>query len=100
MNVPLEPRTGDDGFLAAFDAVVEPLAAAFRPDLLVTQNGCDSRTDDPLSDLTLSLRGFRELARRLHRPTATARAAGWPPGAAATTWTGWCPGPGRCCGRS
>jgi acetoin utilization deacetylase AcuC-like enzyme/GNAT superfamily N-acetyltransferase len=67
VNVPLEPRTGDDGFLAAFDAVVEPLAAAFRPDLLVTQNGCDGHADDPLSDLTLSLRGYRELARRLHK---------------------------------
>jgi acetoin utilization deacetylase AcuC-like enzyme len=67
VNVPLEPRTGDDGFLAAFDAVVEPLAAAFRPDLLVTQNGCDGHASDPLSDLTLSLRGFRALARRLHR---------------------------------
>jgi acetoin utilization deacetylase AcuC-like enzyme len=67
VNVPLEPRTGDDGFLAAFDAVVEPLAAAFRPDLLVTQNGCDGHADDPLSDLALSLRGYRELARRLHR---------------------------------
>jgi acetoin utilization deacetylase AcuC-like enzyme len=67
LNVPLEPRTGDDGFLAAFEAVVEPLAAAFRPDLLVTQNGCDGHADDPLSDLALSLRGFRELARRLHK---------------------------------
>jgi acetoin utilization deacetylase AcuC-like enzyme len=67
VNLPLEPRTGDDGFLAAFDAVVEPLAAAFRPDLLVTQNGCDGHADDPLSDLALSLRGFRDLARRLHR---------------------------------
>ena len=67
VNVPLEPRTGDDGFLAAFDAVVEPLAAAFRPDLLVTQNGCDGHADDPLSDLDLSLRGLRALARRLHR---------------------------------
>jgi acetoin utilization deacetylase AcuC-like enzyme len=67
VNVPLEPRTGDEGFLAAFDAVVEPLAAAFRPDLLVTQNGCDGHAGDPLSDLTLSLRGYRELARRLHR---------------------------------
>jgi acetoin utilization deacetylase AcuC-like enzyme len=67
VNVPLEPRTGDDGFLAAFDAVVEPLAAAFQPDLLVTQNGCDGHASDPLSDLTLTLRGFRELARRLHR---------------------------------
>ena len=51
VNLPLEPRTGDDGFLAAFDAVVEPLAAAFRPDVLVTQNGCDGHADDPLSDL-------------------------------------------------
>jgi acetoin utilization deacetylase AcuC-like enzyme/GNAT superfamily N-acetyltransferase len=67
VNLPLEPQTGDDGFLDAFDAVVEPLAAAFRPDLLVTQNGCDGHADDPLSDLTLSLRGYRELARRLHR---------------------------------
>ena len=67
VNVPLEPRTGDDGVLAAFDAVVEPLAAAFRPDLLVTQNGCDGHADDPLSDLTMSLRGYRALARRLHR---------------------------------
>ena len=89
------PRTGDDGFLAAFDAVVEPLAAAFRPDLLVTQNGCDGHADDRSSDLTLSLRGFRELARRLHRlATATARAAGWPPGAAATTWPRCCAGLG------
>ena len=46
VNPPLEPRTGDDGFLAAFDAVVEPLAAAFRPDMLVTQNGCDGHADD------------------------------------------------------
>jgi acetoin utilization deacetylase AcuC-like enzyme len=67
VNLPLEPGTGDDGFLAAFDAVVEPLAAAFRPDVLVTQNGCDGHADDPLSDLDLSLRGFRALARRLHR---------------------------------
>ncbi|HET8789070.1 MAG TPA: acetoin utilization protein AcuC [Actinomycetes bacterium] len=67
VNLPLEPRTGDDGFLAAFDAVVEPLAAAFRPDVLVTQNGCDGHADDPLSDLDLSLRGLRALARRLHR---------------------------------
>jgi acetoin utilization deacetylase AcuC-like enzyme len=67
VNVPLEPRTGDDGFLAAFDAVVEPLAAAFRPDLLVTQNGCDGHAADPLSDLTLSTRCYRELARRLHK---------------------------------
>src|SRR4029453_5445837 len=50
VNLPLEPRTGDEGFLAAFDAVVEPLAAAFRPDLLVPQNGCDAPPAHPPRD--------------------------------------------------
>jgi acetoin utilization protein AcuC len=67
VNVPLEPYTGDDGFLEAFDAVVPALAAEFRPDLLVTQNGCDGHVDDPLADLHLTVDGFRGLARRLHQ---------------------------------
>jgi acetoin utilization protein AcuC len=66
VNVPLEPFTGDDGFLEAFDAVVPGLAAWFQPDLLVSQNGCDGHIEDPLGDLHLTVGGFRALATRLH----------------------------------
>jgi hypothetical protein len=66
VNVPLEPSTGTTAS-RPHSTPWSTLAAAFRLDLLVPQNGCDGHATDPLSDLTLSLRGFRELARRLHR---------------------------------
>lgn len=50
-NVPLEAQTDDDSFVAAFDAVVPDMAAAFRPDILVVQAGCDSHGFDPLTHL-------------------------------------------------
>src|ERR1700729_3426758 len=42
VNMPLPAFTGDAGWLRAFDAVVPPLLRAFRPELLVSQHGCDS----------------------------------------------------------
>lgn len=50
-NVPLEAQTEDASYLAAFDAVVPELAAAFRPDVLVVQTGCDTHAFDPLTHL-------------------------------------------------
>lgn len=50
-NVPLEAQTEDSSYLQAFDAVVPELAAAFRPDVLVVQTGCDTHAFDPLTHL-------------------------------------------------
>ncbi len=65
VNVPLFPGTDDAIFLWAFDAVVPPLVAAFRPDLLVAQLGIDSHWADPLTHLALTTQGFLEAVRRL-----------------------------------
>jgi acetoin utilization protein AcuC len=59
VNVALPPGTGDGGWLRAFDAVVPQVLAAHRPQVLVTQHGCDSHSHDPLADLDLSLDGQR-----------------------------------------
>jgi acetoin utilization deacetylase AcuC-like enzyme len=67
VNVALPPGTGDSPWLRAFDAVVPPLLEAFRPQILVTQHGCDSHALDPLAHLTLSVDGQRAAYRRLHR---------------------------------
>ncbi len=48
INVPLDPGTGDDGWLEAFLEVVPPAVKAFQPDVLVTQLGCDTHASDPL----------------------------------------------------
>ena len=59
VNVALPPGTGDSGWLRAFDAIVPQVLAAHRPQVLVTQHGCDSHTHDPLADLDLSVDGQR-----------------------------------------
>jgi acetoin utilization protein AcuC len=66
VNVALPPGTADSGWLRAFEAVVPPLAHAFRPDLLVTQLGCDSHMDDPLAHLMMSVDGQRQIHLSLH----------------------------------
>ena len=58
--------TGDAGWLRAFDAVVPPLLRAFRPQILVTQHGCDSHWLDPLAHLELSIDAQRTAHAWLH----------------------------------
>src|SRR3954454_18708616 len=66
VNVALPPGTGDAGWLRAFHAVVPPLVREFSPDVLVTQQGCDSHRDDPLAHLALSVDGQRASYLALH----------------------------------
>ncbi|MGN9843786.1 acetoin utilization protein AcuC [Nonomuraea sp. H19] len=67
VNVALPAGCGDAGWLRAFHAVVPPLLHEFRPDILVTQHGCDSHALDPLANLMLSVDGQRTAYAALHR---------------------------------
>lgn len=51
VNVPLEPATGEDAWLAIVSSLLPELAAAFAPDIIVSQHGCDSHASDPLAHL-------------------------------------------------
>ncbi len=66
VNVALPPGTDDAGWLRAFHAVVPPLLREFRPQVLVTQHGCDSHTEDPLAHLMLTVDGPRASYAALH----------------------------------
>lgn len=65
-NVALPPGTTDAQWHAAFEAVVPAALNGFRPDVLVTQHGCDSHVLDPLAHLALTVDGQRAAAVRLH----------------------------------
>jgi acetoin utilization protein AcuC len=67
VNVALPAGTDDRLWLRAFDAIVPPLLREFRPQVLVTQQGCDSHDLDPLAHLRLSVDGQRAAYRELHR---------------------------------
>jgi acetoin utilization protein AcuC len=66
VNVALPPGTADSGWLRAFHAVVPDLVHAFEPEILVTQQGCDSHTEDPLAHLMLTVDGQRAAYLALH----------------------------------
>ncbi len=66
VNLPLEPGTTDHIFLDAYDQLVPQLSHSFKPDIIITQNGCDAHWDDPLTHLALTISGFQALARRQH----------------------------------
>jgi acetoin utilization protein AcuC len=67
VNVALPPGTDDRHWLRAFDAIVPPLLREFAPEVLLTQQGCDSHELDPLAHLTLSVDGQRATYQALHR---------------------------------
>ncbi len=95
VNVPMEPETGEAAWLEAVTRLVPELAAAFGPDLIVSQHGADSHAWDPLAHLHVTTTAMGEAARIVdlaaHR---FAGGAGSRPAAAGTTPTGSCPGCG------
>jgi acetoin utilization deacetylase AcuC-like enzyme len=64
VNIPLPGGLGDDGYVRAFEEIVEPAVRGFEPDLLLVSAGFDAHADDPLAWMEVSASGFRELARR------------------------------------
>jgi len=63
VNVPLEPGTGERGWLAAVERVVPELAAEFRPEVVISQHGSDGHAVDPLAHLRLTTTAFGAAAR-------------------------------------
>jgi acetoin utilization protein AcuC len=66
VNVALPAGTDDQGWHRAFQAVVPSVLRAFRPQVLVTQAGCDTHHEDPLAELALTVDGQRSSYMVLH----------------------------------
>lgn len=62
MNIALPPRTGDADWLRAIDATIPQVVAAFDPDVIVSQHGCDGHRADPLTHMRLSVDAMRVAA--------------------------------------
>ncbi len=67
VNLALPSGTGDQGWLRGFYAIVPQLLEAFRPQIIVSQQGVDTHADDPLAHLNLSVDGQRMSYQALHR---------------------------------
>jgi acetoin utilization protein AcuC len=65
LNVPLEPFTEGDSYLATLGEVGDAALDFFRPDVLVVQAGADGHYLDPLADLMLTTRDYERVFRVL-----------------------------------
>lgn len=63
LNVPLEPFTEDDSWIGIHRELLPEVAEAFRPDVIVLQNGCDGHVRDPLTHLRATTRLYEETPR-------------------------------------
>src|SRR5579883_3500456 len=67
VNVPLQPYTEDDSYIEAMEALLTPLVISFAPDVIVSQHGCDTHAWDPLTHLSLTMRGIQAQVKLAHQ---------------------------------
>jgi len=74
LNIPLEPYTNDEAYLALWEEAEAHLRAA-RPELVIFECGVDGLEADPLSNQRLGVAAIAEVARRV-RAIADEHASG------------------------
>jgi len=65
LNIPLPPGTGDKGHLMAWDSIVAPVSAEYKPDIILVSAGYDAHQSDYMSNQNVTTNGFGLLAGRL-----------------------------------
>lgn len=61
VNVPLPGGQGDEDYLYVYQEILEPIAAQFRPDLVLVSAGFDNYYRDPLGGMGVTENGFADL---------------------------------------
>ena len=63
VNLPLDPGTGERGWLPALEHALPALAERFQPEVIVSQHGADSHAFDPLAHLRVTTTAMGAAAR-------------------------------------
>ena len=67
VNIPLEAFTEDQSFLDLYSELIPKLVRGFKPDVILTQNGCDAHAYDPLTHLSCSMKIYQQIPRLAHQ---------------------------------
>lgn len=66
INIPLPPKTGDEGYLYVMQNAVLPILKEFKPDLIINSAGQDNHFMDPLANMNLTAQGYAALTKLLN----------------------------------
>jgi len=62
VNLPLPPGMGDLEYARLYREIVQPIGAAYDPELVLVSAGFDAWGGDPLAPMALTARGYAELS--------------------------------------
>ena len=65
VNIPLPPKTSEEGFLYVVDRVVLPILAEFKPEIIINSAGQDNHYSDPITQMNFCAQGYAKLTDRL-----------------------------------
>ncbi len=65
INIPLPPKTSEEGFLYALEEVILPALDDFKPELIINSAGQDNHYTDPITNMNFSAQGYAKLTKKL-----------------------------------
>ncbi|WP_075620089.1 acetoin utilization protein AcuC [Paenisporosarcina indica] len=66
-NLPIDAFTEDDSFLELYTTAFREIAAFFKPDVIISQNGADAHYFDPLTHLYGTMKIYKEIPKLAHQ---------------------------------
>jgi len=66
LNVPLPPKTSDEGMLLVMEQLILPVLDEFKPDLIINSAGQDNHYSDPITNMSFTAGGYARLNEMLH----------------------------------
>jgi acetoin utilization deacetylase AcuC-like enzyme len=65
VNIPLPPRTSEEGFLYALEHAILPVLEEFKPEVIINSAGQDNHYTDPITSMNFSAQGYAQLTHLL-----------------------------------
>jgi acetoin utilization deacetylase AcuC-like enzyme len=65
LNIPVPAYTDAEVYLQAIHKIIKPIAIEYKPEIILVSAGFDPYYDDPITDLGVTLEGFRDIYREV-----------------------------------
>lgn len=70
INIPMPVSASDDSYKLAFEKIIEPVVHEFQPQVIIRNGGSDPHFSDGLTNLGLTLKGFRMIGEKVNKLSA------------------------------
>ncbi|WP_099158795.1 acetoin utilization protein AcuC [Virgibacillus ndiopensis] len=65
-NLPIDAFTEDESFIQVYESAFKEIADFYKPDIIITQNGADAHTHDPLTHLCGTMEIYQRIPELAH----------------------------------